>query len=226
MDTKPRKRYWFYAKRYGYGWGLPASWEGWLVLTGYVGGAVGGVALFPPDRAMGGYVIFLTVITLLLMAACYLKGEPARWRWGDTSDLDGPGAPAGRREPGRVGLLLLHLLLGPLLLGIAVFFRFHPPAEINGVYGYRTAVSMRSQAAWDEAQRYSADVMIVAAGAVVVCQILCGLTMKPSLSLVVSTLLLLGAVFATLPITETHLNRMFDAQGRPIGGHVVPAAMP
>jgi hypothetical protein len=26
-------RYWFHAKRYGYGWGLPATWEGWVVLV-------------------------------------------------------------------------------------------------------------------------------------------------------------------------------------------------
>ena len=26
------KRYWFPAKRYGWGWGPPATWQGWAVL--------------------------------------------------------------------------------------------------------------------------------------------------------------------------------------------------
>src|SRR6266702_3273794 len=26
-------KYWFPAKRYGYGWGIPTTWQGWLVLA-------------------------------------------------------------------------------------------------------------------------------------------------------------------------------------------------
>jgi hypothetical protein len=26
------KKYWFPAKRYGWGWGIPNVWQGWLVL--------------------------------------------------------------------------------------------------------------------------------------------------------------------------------------------------
>ncbi len=28
------KKYWFPAKRYGWGWGIPNVWQGWLVLFG------------------------------------------------------------------------------------------------------------------------------------------------------------------------------------------------
>ena len=34
-STNPHN-YWFPARRYGWGWGLPATWQGWLVLAGYV----------------------------------------------------------------------------------------------------------------------------------------------------------------------------------------------
>ena len=27
------KQYWFRAKRYGWGWGLPIAWQGWVVLS-------------------------------------------------------------------------------------------------------------------------------------------------------------------------------------------------
>ena len=30
-------RYWFPAKRYGWGWGPPATWQGWAVLAAFVG---------------------------------------------------------------------------------------------------------------------------------------------------------------------------------------------
>ncbi len=31
MQTEPK--YWFPAKRYGWGWGIPNTWQGWLVLA-------------------------------------------------------------------------------------------------------------------------------------------------------------------------------------------------
>ena len=60
MQTEPT--YWFPAKRYGWGWGFPSSWQGWVVFAAFVGLLVAGPFIFPPRR---------------------LKGEPPRWRWGD-----------------------------------------------------------------------------------------------------------------------------------------------
>jgi hypothetical protein len=223
VNSSPPKRYWFHAKRYGYGWGLPATWEGWVVFVGYLAAVFGGLALFPPDQSMGSYLVYLTVLTLLLMLVCYATGEPARWRWGGASDLETHGHPAARPEPGRAGQLVMHLFIGPVILGIAIFFRVYPPAEINHTYGYRTATSMRSQEAWDEAQRYSANAMMIAGAAVVLYQLLSALTMKPALSLGTSVAVLLLAIFAVVPITEAHLKNTFDGQGRRM---VLPAPNP
>lgn len=44
-----------------------------------------------------------------------------------------------------------------MLMGI-IMYKF-PPKKINGLYGYRTASSMQSQAKWDFAQKYSAKIM-------------------------------------------------------------------
>jgi hypothetical protein len=76
-------RYWFPAKRYGWGWGLPLVWQGWLVLIVYVGLIAAGVFLFPPHRAPAGFVLLVFVLSALLTGVCWLKGEPPRWRWGD-----------------------------------------------------------------------------------------------------------------------------------------------
>lgn len=74
--------YWFPAKRYGWGWGFPSCWQGWVVLVGYFS-LLGSAALFsPPDREPFTFVLLVTALSLALVAVCWLKGEPPRWRWG------------------------------------------------------------------------------------------------------------------------------------------------
>ena len=29
------KNYWFRAQRYGWGWGLPLTWQGWIIVIAY-----------------------------------------------------------------------------------------------------------------------------------------------------------------------------------------------
>ncbi len=76
-------RYWFRAKRYGWGWGLPATWEGWVVLAGFVGLLIAGTILLHPRLHLGWYLAFVAVLSALLTGVCWLTGEPPRWRWGD-----------------------------------------------------------------------------------------------------------------------------------------------
>ncbi len=42
---------------------------------------------------------------------------------------------------------------------IGSFMAWSPPQEINGVVGYRTRRSMKSQAHWDFSQKYSGNIM-------------------------------------------------------------------
>jgi hypothetical protein len=76
-------RYWFPAKRYGWGWGLPGTWEGWLVLAAFVVLIGAGVWLFPPAVMPGFFFTCVLVLSVLLAGVCWLTGEPPRWRWGD-----------------------------------------------------------------------------------------------------------------------------------------------
>ena len=76
------KQYWFPAKRYGWGWGLPSSWQGWVVLCTFIALIALGSFVFPPDKQLGLYLAYVGVLTVLLIAICWLKGEPPRWRWG------------------------------------------------------------------------------------------------------------------------------------------------
>jgi hypothetical protein len=74
--------YWFPAKRYGWGWGLPTKWQGWAILVGWVAmiGAAG--TRLMPHRP-GLFLAVTLLLSLLLLLICFAKGEPPRWRWGD-----------------------------------------------------------------------------------------------------------------------------------------------
>jgi hypothetical protein len=76
------QRYWFPAKRYGWGWGLPTDWKGWVVLAAFVLLLAAGFLIFPPKEQLGGFLGYLAVLVALLIAITWWKGEPPGWRWG------------------------------------------------------------------------------------------------------------------------------------------------
>lgn len=69
-------RYWFPAKRHGWGWGPPHTWQGWFVLAAFALLAVAGIFLFPPEREVGSLIAYFVVLNAGLMAICWIKGEP------------------------------------------------------------------------------------------------------------------------------------------------------
>lgn len=74
--------YWFPAKRYGYGWGFPVRWQGWAVFAAYLLSLVALSLFWVPGRSTVGFGIGVGVTTAIVIAICFWKGEPARWRWG------------------------------------------------------------------------------------------------------------------------------------------------
>lgn len=51
-------------------------------------------------------------------------------------------------------MLICDLLIPVFMIIIGKFFSKNPPKTINGVYGYRTTMSMKNKDTWDFAQRY------------------------------------------------------------------------
>jgi hypothetical protein len=80
--SRPKNHYWFLAKRYGWGWGLPVTWQGWLFLLLWLGLLVGGAGRLLPARPFI-FALFMGCMTGVLVLVCYLTGEPPRWRWRD-----------------------------------------------------------------------------------------------------------------------------------------------
>jgi hypothetical protein len=78
--AEDKSRFWFHAKTYGWGWGLPACWQGWLVFVAYLGLIFGGVTLLDTPQNRLPYFVLITVLFVIVVA---FKGErPVRWRWG------------------------------------------------------------------------------------------------------------------------------------------------
>jgi hypothetical protein len=82
IPTTPK--YWFRAKRYGWGWGLPIAWQGWAVLITWLVVFSLGVRSSIPRRTPAHFAFAAGMVAPLILL-CYWKGEPAKWRWGDGS---------------------------------------------------------------------------------------------------------------------------------------------
>jgi lipoprotein signal peptidase len=79
--------YWFPAKRYGWGWGPPTKWQGWVALLLWAAMVFAGLILLRHNPSQPFANIALVVLMGgVLTLICYWKGEPPKWRWGDRSE--------------------------------------------------------------------------------------------------------------------------------------------
>jgi hypothetical protein len=81
-----KKKLWFKAKRYGWGW-YPATWEGWAVTAVFI--LLISLNAWWIDS--GSHSVSDTLITwipntvilvIILLGICVATGEKPRWRWG------------------------------------------------------------------------------------------------------------------------------------------------
>ena len=82
-------KYWFRPKCYGYGSGLPTSWEGWVVLVGFFAG----IALLEyfflwdsnPRDGVSWMLVGVVFLVVALILICRAKTEGG-WRWRNGED--------------------------------------------------------------------------------------------------------------------------------------------
>lgn len=73
---------WFRVKRYGFGSGLPCSWEGWALLIGFlVVLAASGVAFARRDPMLHLGVV-LAATAIVVVVSWRKSDRPWKWRWG------------------------------------------------------------------------------------------------------------------------------------------------
>jgi hypothetical protein len=73
---------WFPAKKYGWGWGLPCRWQGWVVMVIWLVWLLGG-GIFLAPHSIGAYVAYAMVLSTVFFIIVFIKGERLRWRWGE-----------------------------------------------------------------------------------------------------------------------------------------------
>lgn len=86
MDDKP----WFRPKTYGYGTGLPISWEGWALLVAFVGAIALGthLAITYLTGDVRRVAVFAAVVApLAIVLPIIRKKTEGGWRWRDGSHL-------------------------------------------------------------------------------------------------------------------------------------------
>ena len=112
------------------------------------------------------------------------------------------------------------LLIPGCMIGFGRHFRDHPPGEINGGYGYRTARSMRNRQTWEFAHAYSGRFWVRAgrptlAVSLVWMALLFGRDIGTvgKLGTILSGIQLIPFL-AVIPATERALRREFDNFGR------------
>lgn len=77
------KAFWFPAKRYGWGWGFPITWQGWLAFGLWLAAFTSGLYFIRPGTHPPLlFVAYVAGMTAVLLALCAWKGEKPRWRWG------------------------------------------------------------------------------------------------------------------------------------------------
>lgn len=72
---------WFAPKRYGYGSGMPISWQGWAVTLGFALVVAGLSLIFSSRPAELVAAIILPTVAFMVICARTTRGG-WRWRWG------------------------------------------------------------------------------------------------------------------------------------------------
>jgi len=76
MEKMKNQAVWFPAKKYGVGWGLPISWQGWVVSLSYILlTIIGSIYLAHSDKDIIWLIPYILVLTILFLFICWKKGE-------------------------------------------------------------------------------------------------------------------------------------------------------
>ena len=72
---------WFAPKRYGYGAGLPISWQGWALTIAFLAAAIA-LAMAFAERPLALFAAITPLIVVFVVIAARTTRGGWRWRWG------------------------------------------------------------------------------------------------------------------------------------------------
>jgi len=102
-----------------------------------------------------------------------------------------------------------------------MLLKIYPPKKRNYWYGYRTLRSLKNNHTWTEANTYAAFISrrVALALAIIGCVILIALPSNEKIQGTTTILLVFTSAALIVVLTEKHLKRMFDKEGKPISNN-------
>lgn len=100
--------------------------------------------------------------------------------------------------------------MGPLMAGLGYYFWKNPPKKINKIYGYRTPRSMKSQEAWDYANKHSSFLMCLIGIFTCAVQAVAYLLSDQVTSIIAGGAVLIVSLIFMMIYMEVQLKEQFD----------------
>ncbi|GAB3481290.1 hypothetical protein [Marinomonas epiphytica] len=76
-----KRNIWFPAKKNGWGWAKPQTWQGWLSQLLYLSSVALTSYLIDPKEELLNWSIVTVCLTLCLLFLYLVKGEAPSWKW-------------------------------------------------------------------------------------------------------------------------------------------------
>lgn len=121
----------------------------------------------------------------------------------------------------KIILFICYMIVPLTMLGFGVWMRCRPPKEINGVFGYRTRMSMKNDETWRFAHEkcgriwtWTGLVLVILSVAVSVFLWINGVETMTKFATAFSMAQVLVLVLTIVPV-ERSLRRHFDENGKP-----------
>ena len=111
-------------------------------------------------------------------------------------------------------ILSAHIFLSIIVLGLSLYFKIKQPENINGFFGYRSSFSMKNRNTWKEGNKFSSDLQVKFALIFIAFEALSYLLIGGLNSFYLSCGFLTMISIAVIPLTEYHLRKNFDKEGK------------
>jgi len=116
-------------------------------------------------------------------------------------------------------ILTCNLIIPIIMLFFGVKFRNHSPKNINGIYGYRTSMSMKNNETWEFAHRYCGRLWIRLGFIILIISIIftliaftCDDKVEGIIDLSIVAIQAIAVIVSIFPV-EKELKKNFDENG-------------
>ena len=119
----------------------------------------------------------------------------------------------------KIIIFTCNLIIPIMMLFFGVKFRNHSPKNINGIYGYRTSMSMKNKETWEFAHQYCGRLWIKLGFIILIISIICSLIAftcddkgQGIIDLILVTIQTIALIVSIFP-AQTELKKNFDKNG-------------